>query len=567
MAKTSRFSHTSTHMVGLRSPVWLWATAVLCQAGYILSWQQEPFIVASSNISECPSYSRPELRVAIIGAGASGTTAAYLLSKAQERLHEVHMQGLPGCEGAVWPERVQTTVYERDRVGGRVHHVHPLDDLQQAPVEMGASILSSANQHILYATDKFGIKRVPPEQIHGGGYGLWNGKEVLIDQFSDTKWDQLRLYWRYGRSLSIAFQLMQRALTSFLQLYSPMFLQERSSPTSKSGFPWSSVKGLVHSLGLQDPSTVSTKNYYMSHKVSAAFVDEVINGVTRANYAQHVEHIHALAGMVSMAATNAFSMEGGNTQIFERMLAASGATVHTGIAGQVTGLMRMQGASSQWWVGTRDGRGSVFDAVIIATPWQSAHITLLNTEHTVPMFDMQQVHVTLVATDAPRPSQAYFGYAATSQVPRTILTTQAPDGSVPEFLSLSYLREMHHVRHAGTTWDKLYLVKLFSLAPLSPQQLERILSGRNVWTRHHAWSAYPQLTPPSKWPSFHVAQNLYNINAMERWVSTVETSTIAAKNTVASLLQNWLGAGFVLGQNCTWESASVAAHWDTWGCT
>ena len=61
------------------------------------------------------------------------------------------MQGLPGCEGAVWPERVQTTVYERDRVGGRVHHVHPLDDLQQAPVEMGASILSSANQHILYA--------------------------------------------------------------------------------------------------------------------------------------------------------------------------------------------------------------------------------------------------------------------------------------------------------------------------------------------------------------------------------------------------------------------------------
>ena len=143
-----------------------------------------------------------------------------------------------------------------------MHHVHPLDDLQQAPVEMGASILSSANQHILYATDKFGIKRVPPEKIPGGGYGLWNGKEVLIDQFSDTKWDQLRLYWRYGRSLSVAFQLMQRALTLFLQLYSPMFLQERSSPTAKSGFPWSSVKGLVHSLGLQDPSTVSTKNYY-----------------------------------------------------------------------------------------------------------------------------------------------------------------------------------------------------------------------------------------------------------------------------------------------------------------
>ena len=122
----------------------------------------------------------------------------------------------------------------------------------------------------------------------------------------------------------------------------------------------------MRSLGLQDPSTVSTKNYYMTHKVSAAFVDEVINGVTRANYAQHVEHIHALAGMVSMAATDAFSMEGGNTQIFERMLAASGATVHMGIAGQVTGLMRMQGASSQWWVGTRDGRGSVFDAVILS---------------------------------------------------------------------------------------------------------------------------------------------------------------------------------------------------------
>lgn len=547
--------------------VCLWVAVALWQAGYVLSWQQEAYSVPSSNMSECPSYSRPELRVAIIGAGASGATAAYLLSQAQLRLDEVRMHGLPGCEGAVWPERVHTTVYERDRVGGRVRHVHPLDDLQQAPVELGASILSDANQHMMYAADKFGIKRVPHEQIPGGGYGLWNGKAMLIDQFNDSKWDQLRLYWRYGRSLSMAWQLMQRALTSFVQLYVPAFLQERSGPTAKSGFPWHSVYGLVHSLGLQDPSSSSAKNYFMTHKVSAAFVDEVVHGVTRANYAQHVEQIHALAGMVSMAATNAFRMEGGNAQVFERMLAASGATVHTGITGQVTGLMRMQGASSQWWVGTRDGHGSIYDAVVIATPWQPAHITLLNTEHIVPVYEMQQVYVTLVATDAPQASQAYFGYTTASQVPRTILTTQAPDGSVPEFLSLSYLREMHHVRYAGTTWDKLYLVKLFSHAPLSSRQLEHILSGRIVWTKHHAWNAYPRLTPPSKWPSFHVAENLYNINVMERWVSTMETSTIAAKNTVALLLQNWLGTGFVLGQNCTWDSSSDAARWDTWGCT
>lgn len=546
---------------------WLWVATALCQAVYALSWQQETYSVPPHNISECPSYSRPELRVAIIGAGASGTTAAYLLSQAQLRLNDVRRHGLPGCESAVWPEHIHTTVYERERVGGRVHYVHPLDDLQQAPVELGASILSNANQHLVYAANKFGIKLVPHEKISGGGYGLWNGKDVLIDQFSDSKWDQLRLYWRYGRSLSITWQLMQRALTSFMQLYVPKFLQERSGPTAESGFPWHSVYGLVHSLGLQNPSTASARNYLMTQKVSAAFVDEVVQGVTRANYAQHVEQIHALAAMVSMAATNALRLEGGNAQVFEQMLAASGATIRAGIEGQVTGLMRMQGASSQWWVGTRDGHGSVYDAVVIATPWQPAHITLLNTEHIVPVYEMQQVHVTLVITDAPQPSCAYFGYASASQVPRTILTTRAPDGSEPEFLSLSYLREMRNVRYAGTSWDKLYLVKLFSHTPLSSSQLERILSGRIVWTRHFAWNAYPQLTPPSKWPSFHVAQNLYNINAMERWISTMETSTIAAKNTVALLLQNWLGTAFVLGQNCTWDSSGDAAHWDTWGCT
>lgn len=124
-----------------------------------------------------------------------------------------------------------------------------------------------------------------------------------------------------------------------------------------------------------------------------------------------------------------------------------------------------------------------------------------------------------------------------------------------------------NVSYQGKTWHKLYVVKFLSLDSMTDDQLKTIFHrGHVVWTSRTSWAAYPRLEPKSNFDSFEVAENLYNINAMERWISTMETSTIAAKNVVALVLQKWLGAGFVLGQRCSWDKTSKVWQWDQWGC-
>ena len=362
-------------------------------------------------------------------------------------------------------------------------------------------------------------------------------------------------------------------MKSFQRIYSPRFLHD---PASDAGYPWPSVAAFADQIDARGLVSQSARAYFADNKVSEACMDELINAATRANYAQEVQNIHAFAGLVSMATNGPNGVQGGNAQIFEHMLDRSTATVYRGASGEVTGIMKIQSETTkqdapitQWRIGTRDGHSDVYDVVLIAAPWHSSDITLLNTEKSVPGFRYQRLYVTLVVTDAPQPDPVYFGFDPTfDRVPRTIVTTHL-DGDGPDFLSLSYQRRLKHAKYQGRTWDALYVVKLFSWAPIPSKTLDKIFgNGQVVWTHEKAWSAFPKLTPTDRLGDFEVDTNLYNVNAMERLISTMETSTLAAKNVVALVLQKWLGSHFVHGARCKWTSHTpdVATEWDSWGC-
>lgn len=323
----------------------------------------------------------------------------------------------------------------------------------------------------------------------------------------------------------------------------------------------------------------------MDHQISAAFVDEVVNAATRAMYAQPVDRVHALAGAASLSATRGYSVRGGNSLIFEHLLNKSGASVRMGLAGEVTGLMKMRQSSSdtngsipcQWWVGTRDGHGEVYDAVIIATPWHHTGITLLGSHKTVPTYETQRVHIALMVTDQASFNASYFGrHNKHDTVPHTILTTSMDEGRGPEvrgrdspqFLSAAYVRHMRQVRVQGQEWPHLYVVKVVSETELSDEQLAGFWGNASavLWKRRQSWDAYPKLTATDKLGDFEVDAQLFNANALERWVSSMESSMIGAKNVVAVLLQRWLGAAFVLGSQCVWPESEETRHWAGWGC-
>ena len=348
-------------------------------------------------------------------------------------------------------------------------------------------------------------------------------------------------------------------------------------PKRKNSYPWHTVTGIAEDLQLKEFTTESAKDYFESHKVTPLCADELVNAATRGNYAQNVDRIHAFAGMVSMAANGASGTKGGNAQVFQNLLQESNATLRLGESGDVTGIMKVRSktlphapSATRWRIGTRDGHGDLYDVVLIATPWHDSSITLLNTDKSVPSYQYQSLHVTLVVTDAPQPNPTYFGYDASfDRVPRTIVTAPPQKvGGEPEFLTLSYLETLNKV-HYKKQWDKLYVVKLFSHAPLSAKTLDKVFgNGEVVWTYEKEWSAFPMLSPTDKLANFEVDTDLYNLNAMERWVSTMETSMLAAKNVAGLVLQKWLGSHFVHGAHCRWgaRTPDVAEAWDTWGC-
>ena len=352
----------------------------------------------------------------------------------------------------------------------------------------------------------------------------------------------------------------------------------------------------MESLGLRALAGISAQSHYTFNRVSSLFVDEIIDAATRTNYAQDVDRMHAFAGLVSLADSGARGVDGGNQLIFERMLNASGATVKRRSSGDVTGIMKLGNALDAqqlghlpssaflkrkeagiaelplWWVGTRNGHGNLYDAVLVATPWHNAGITLLNTDKVIPRYDFRRLHVTIVVTSAKHPDPVYFGHKKSYKIPRTILTTyvreRKEDENPTRFLSLSYVdmlrRNGRPVREKG---HPLHVVKLFSLQKLNDENIEDLFGKHRVlWTYRKRWDSYPILDVTDKFGDFEVDTNLYNINAMERWVSTMETSTVAAKNVVALLLEKWLGPKFVHGTNCHWNETSPASDWAGWGC-
>ncbi|EMD00247.1 hypothetical protein BAUCODRAFT_371035 [Baudoinia panamericana UAMH 10762] len=478
------------------------------------------------------------INVAIIGAGAAGSSSAYHLAK------------FAASAGLL----VNVTVFERNGyIGGRSTTVNVYNRSEYA-VELGASIFVTVNKVLVDAVNEFNLSTgsmiASLEHIPGAALAVWDGKDFAFvqDRESTTWWDTARMLWKYGLAPVRTVNLMKSTVGKFLKMYDEAY------------FPWSSLSRVADNLDLMSATSVSGEQYLATNGITGAFGHDVIQASTRVNYAQNLRHINGLVSMVCMATDGAMSVEGGNWQIFDQMIKAAKAT--TMLETNVTGLKKRQdGLYELTYAPAHDYSEATFptasfDAVILAAPHQfaSLQITQNSSMRQPDPIRYVQLHVTLF-TSPHLLSPAYFNMAAGQAAPKVILTTLQPNEQPLEgpagaghvgFFSISLLSPVFNPQ----TGTPEYLYKIFSPSALTSEFMAGIL-GLDVtkhvrdsdvtWMHRKIWDSYPYEVPRASFEDIQLDDGVWYTGGMEAFISTMETNALMGMNVAKLVIDQWTG--------------------------
>lgn len=505
-----------------------------------------------SAVAVAQSSAQPH-RIAIIGAGAAGTSTSYHLRKFADQA------GIP----------LNITLYDRnDYIGGRSTTVDVYGDKAQ-PAELGASIFVEENHILVNATKQFNLS--VPQYDHNARLayfyrlrlglaapevGVWDGTQLVV-QFDGGSWrDLARLAWRYGflspyRMLTIVNQMVAK----FVKIYEAPF------------FPWASLTQVVYDLGLSDMVGMTGEAFLKEKGISELFAREFVQALTRVNYAQNLRNIHAVDMAVSDATDHATHVEGGNWQMFAKMADSSADYIH--LSSAVSSIER--GKDGTFSLGAKPQQANAaitmetFDSVVIAAPYQYTDISFNTAPQFIPKtVPYVELHVTLFTSPHPLARSA-FNVPADQFVPLAILTT-LPEGELsapgntsqagsPGFFSITKVREVDNPE----TKQKEYLYKIFSPTRVDDQYLACILglpvppsnnqhfqtnpSGTESdlpkdqvsWIYRKVWNSYPYAFPRTTFEKLKLDEGLWYTAGMEGFISTMETSALSGMN-VARLI-------------------------------
>jgi prenylcysteine oxidase/farnesylcysteine lyase len=433
------------------------------------------------------------LKLAIIGTGIAGSAAAYFARKE-------------------FGQGITISVFERDsRVGGRMEH----RPFAGTIVETGGTLLHSTNAYAAGMMDELGLRRALPQDRDGSGsetVGIWNGETVSFQTSKYQAITAMKLMGRYGLSAI----RMGRAVKAEVDRWTRIYELQRA------GKAYSTPEEMFTALGLYKLCREPSLEFFRLHRIGDLFVREFVDGISRNNYGQD-SRLHAFANVVSLAGAgfaggNLFSIEGGNSKLCELLLRSAGVQLNLNAAVRT---IRSADAPSNGYSLTIEGGGDlVFDAVIIATPLETASIELNVPQPHGPIIvdrPFQVTHATFIAGNL---NEAFFGAAAGGHLPGTILTAEGPD---------IWFSSVGRVGFSPTTKTPVY--KVFSREALSDAQIRSLFRFTSEIERV-VWRAYPVLLPSISWPAFELAKGLYYPNAMESAVSTIETEAVAARNVV-----------------------------------
>ncbi|KAK9479350.1 Prenylcysteine lyase-domain-containing protein [Lipomyces japonicus] len=442
-------------------------------------------------------------RIAIIGAGAGGTSAAYYLQKYSKSGYDI-------------------TIFEKNSyIGGRSTTINVHND-SRWPIELGASIFVQENLNLVNAAKEFElnitqtsigrVKKADGVQVPDS-IGIWDGKDFVFQVASESSWKKIgKLIYQYGLAPIKARRLAKKIIATFIDYYSPAH------------FPFNDLTGIAKITGLANITKYTAYNFLTDTGVGELFVDHLVQAATRANYAQNIRQIQALEAVVCLAADEGLNIEGGNWRIFDSFAKKSGANIKLD-----TEVDQINRNGDKWEVFFNNAVEE-FDQVIIAAPYYQTGIKGLSVE--VEEVPYVLLYVTLL-TSTKRLSPKYFGTKNGGPVPTYLLTTLPKDFTShppPLFNSISIVRYIPQTKE--------YVYKIFSLTRIKPQFLQLIFEdgAEFNWSYEKIWKPYPVLKPTNQFEKFKLDNGLWYLNGIETFISTMETSSLAGANVAALIV-------------------------------
>ncbi|KAJ3017963.1 hypothetical protein HKX48_003249 [Thoreauomyces humboldtii] len=434
--------------------------------------------------------------VAIIGAGAAGTSFAYHLR-----------QAIPAS-------LLSITIYEAsDRIGGRASHF----EINGENVEIGASIFLKENENLYNATKRFGLNFTEGTLDDEPRWSIWSSQTNTFQFIASPDWKKnlARMVWRYGFWAPYhTAKLAKKAAVLF-------GIGARNVQMTTDVTP--SLANIIKEFGLDDVYRQPARSYL---GVKDLYLDEVVGAAVRVNYGQDLTAgLPASPALISMAAAGGetVAVEGGNERIFQAF--AEAATDGILLSTPVVHISRLSSSLSKYVVVPKNAAGSIHDMVAIAVPNPERSIQLGGLAHSPTAHSYVHLHVTLVPATHLNPT--YFTTPDGSSVPTTILTKAVDEGVDDPFNSIS---------RVGNGTFKIFSRSIATDERLSEWFVDPDLDG----VRRFEWDAYPKFSLDEQDPlakdgddAVVLDDGVFYLNAFEHVFSCMESQTAVGRRIAA----------------------------------
>lgn len=467
------------------------------------------------SLASAPGLRDPPKKIAVVGAGIGGTTAAFYLRE----------EFGPG---------VKIDVFEPGDVGGRLATVK----MGEHEYETGGAVIHPLNLHMKSFVEKLGIpqrKGVPSKMA------IFDGTELT---FEESDWfiiNFLRILWRFGFNFIRMHMWVESILDKFMRIYQ----------YQQYGYSFSSVDRLLHAMGGDGFLTLlnqTLEEAMMAEGFSQVFLNDVVAPITRVNYGQSVR-INGFVGAVSLAGADPglWAVDGGNKKVCSGLLYHSKSEL---ISARVTSISikvrpSKTGTTTSFYevnyVGESGSAHSLYDIVVIATPLHQgkSDITFSGFSPPIPSHYSGLYHQTVSTLVHGTLNTSYLGTTepASAFTVSEILTTDSKVSVVNSLSSLDPVHIPQGYKRPPASETKVW--KVFSSQPLSQEQLQDMfLSWDSV--SETRWLAYPSYrSPHRKTPPFILHNRLYYLNAVEWAASAMEMSAISARNVALLAHHRW----------------------------